>query len=225
MSQTDSNPNEHIDENIEEVEAEKAEGRSSQRLNDLDGATWLQWSKSIWRFKTPVVENFGHPAIFPDFVAERLIKIFTKEQNVVLDPMAGVGTTLFVAKTLYRNAVGIELSPKYYEIAKSRLNQQIFPKIKTKELIPSSVPTQSEKQNTNYHKIFCDDARNLLTHVSPSSIDFCLTSPPYWIGLHGVPTCNLYRVYTTCFFRKPVSMLNHPKPYVTPVRWLVGWLD
>jgi DNA modification methylase len=167
---------------FEEVKEGKA-----QRLNDLDGATWLQWSKSIWRFKTPVVDNFGHPAIFPDFVAERLIKIFTREQDLVLDPMAGVGTTLFVAKTLLRNSIGLELSPKFCEIAKSRLKQQVFPKEITGELIQKvEAPVLRGNKNTYSHRIICDDARNLLTHLSQNSVDFCLTSPPYWIGLHGI---------------------------------------
>jgi DNA modification methylase len=158
-----------------------------QRLNDLDGATWLQWSKSIWRFKTPVLSNYGHPAIFPDFVAERLIKIFTKKGNLILDPMAGVGTTLFVAKKLNRNAIGLELSPKYCEVAKSRLAQQIlateFPEGSIQE---NRAHSQMDDKTVSFHKIVCDDARNLLKHVAPDSIDFCLTSPPYWIGLHGV---------------------------------------
>lgn len=173
--------------NSNEFKEIEEEGKASQRLNNLDGATWLQWSKSIWRFKTPVVENFGHPAIFPDFVAQRLIKIFTKEQDLVLDPMAGVGTTLFVAKTLHRNAIGLELSPEYCQIAESRLKQQVFPKKRSEELIQKvSVPSLIEEENAHFQKIICDDARNLLTHVSPNSVDFCLTSPPYWIGLHGI---------------------------------------
>lgn len=142
-----------------------------QRLNELDGATWLKWSKSMWRFKKPVVNNFGHPAIFPTFVAERLLKIFTKKGDLVLDPMVGSGTTSVVAKTLGRNSIGIELSAKYCKIAKSRLAQQTLADIQGE-------PT--------FHKIVYDDARNLLSHVKTNSVDFCLTSPPYWIGLHGI---------------------------------------
>lgn len=154
-----------------------SEKKEIERLNDLDGATWLQWSKSVWRFKKPVINNYGHPAIFPTFVAERLIRIFTKEDDLVLDPMVGVGTTSVVAKSLNRRSIGIDLSPKYCKIAKSRLAQQRLtdmPGIVKAEKVASS------------HKIICDDARKLLLHVAPDSVDFCLTSPPYWIGLHGI---------------------------------------
>ena len=156
-----------------------------ERLNDLNGATWLQWSKSVWRFKKPVVNNFGHPAIFPTFVAERIIRIFTKEDDLVLDPMVGVGTTSVVAKSLNRNSIGIDLSPKFCKIAKSRLAQQRLTDVPTVEAESLEYPSQQGKVMPT-HKIICDDARNLLLHVKPSSVDFCLTSPPYWIGLHGI---------------------------------------
>jgi len=154
-----------------------------ERLNDLDGATWLQWSKSIWRFKKPVINNYGHPAIFPTFVAERLVRIFTKEGDLVLDPMVGVGTTSVASKSLNRKSIGIDLSPKYCKIAKSRLAQQRLTEmsnaVKAEEL-------GQQKKVVSNHEIICDDARNILLHVAPDSVDFCLTSPPYWIGLHGI---------------------------------------
>jgi len=163
------------------------EEKGSPQLNDLDGATWLQWSKSIWRFKEPVRNNFGHPAIFPDFVAERLVKIFTKKKDFVLDPMAGIGTTIWVSRKLNRNAIGIELSPNFCEKAKSRLLDSQLSHFISGSLQKSL--TEKKEKNDDIdttQKIVCDDARNLLKHVAPNSIDFCLTSPPYWIGLHGV---------------------------------------
>lgn len=97
--------------------------------------------------------------------------------------MAGVGTTIVAAKSLDRNAIGIELSAEYCKVAKSRLAQQHL----------TDLPNLSEETNSGQkrsqplmHKIICDDARNLEKHVDDNSIDFCLTSPPYWIGLHGI---------------------------------------
>ncbi len=169
-------------------EAEKVmPEKGAKRLNDLNGATWLQWSKSVWRFKTPVLNNFGHPAIFPDFVAERLIKIFTKKNDLVLDPMAGIGTTIWVSKKLGRNAVGIELSPKYCEKANSRLKDSQITRFLSESSLQKTLAEKEEPITAGLsQKIICDDARNLLKHVCPDSIDFCVTSPPYWIGLHGV---------------------------------------
>ena len=46
---------------------------------------------------------------------ETLIKLVTKEGQVVLDPFCGCGTTLLAAKNLNRNYIGFEINPKHYE--------------------------------------------------------------------------------------------------------------
>ena len=55
----------------------------------------------------------GHPAMFPRALPEFFIKAFSAEGDVVLDPFAGSGTTLFAARDLERRAIGIEIVPKY----------------------------------------------------------------------------------------------------------------
>jgi site-specific DNA-methyltransferase (adenine-specific) len=57
--------------------------------------------------------NRGHSAAFPEALPEWFIKLFTKPGDMVLDPFAGSGTTLRVAKRLQRNSVGIEIVPEY----------------------------------------------------------------------------------------------------------------
>ena len=158
---------------------DKKTKKRKNRLNDLTGAEWVQFSKSVWRFKQPVRNNYGHPAIFPDFVAKRLIRMFTKRGDFVFDPMVGIGTTVVVRRNLDRNALGIELSEKWADIAKGRLEEISKP-------IETWFDSSETAITSNYHKIICDDARNLLSHVEKETVDFCLTSPPYWIGLHGI---------------------------------------
>lgn len=161
---------------ISAIDKEKKEISSKTRtLNDLSGKQWLQWSKSIWRFTDPVKNNYGHPAIFPDFVAERLIKIFTHEGDFVIDPFVGIGTTVVVSKQLNRNALGIELVKRYVDIGKRRLEQETL----------LDTVKENKKRIKTIHQIIHDDARNLLCYIDPNSVDFCLTSPPYWCGLHG----------------------------------------
>ncbi len=68
--------------------------------------------------------NKNHSAAFPDALPEWFIKLFTKEYDTVLDPFAGSGTTLRVAKSMYRNSIGIEIMPEYVEMIKSQLQQK-----------------------------------------------------------------------------------------------------
>jgi len=65
--------------------------------------------------------NKNHSAAFPDALPEWFIKLFTNENDTVLDPFMGSGTTIVVAKRMGRNSIGIEILPEYVELAKSQL--------------------------------------------------------------------------------------------------------
>jgi DNA modification methylase len=64
----------------------------------------------------------GHPAKYPDYLPEWFIKTMTYVDDVVLDPFAGSGTTLMVAKQNGRKYVGYEIAQKYYDRAMQDLN-------------------------------------------------------------------------------------------------------
>ncbi|MDR1652114.1 MAG: site-specific DNA-methyltransferase [Prevotellaceae bacterium] len=68
--------------------------------------------------------NKNHSAAFPDALPEWFIKLFTKEGDTVLDPFAGSGTTLRVAKKMARNSIGIEILPEYVGLAKFQINEK-----------------------------------------------------------------------------------------------------
>lgn len=65
--------------------------------------------------------NKNHSAAFPQELPEWFIKLFTKENDTVLDPFMGSGTTLSVANKMKRNSIGIEIVPEYYEMVKKEL--------------------------------------------------------------------------------------------------------
>jgi len=67
-------------------------------------------------------ERVDHPCQMPEAILERIIKASTNEYDMILDPMAGSGTTLVVAEKLKRNWFGIELSDKYINLIKNRLS-------------------------------------------------------------------------------------------------------
>ena len=62
-----------------------------------------------------------HPCQYPIELVERCILALSNEGGWILDPFAGVGSTLFAAYKNKRNAVGIELYDKYIKIGKQRL--------------------------------------------------------------------------------------------------------
>ncbi len=81
--------------------------------------------RTVWEFPThPYPE--AHFAVFPEKLPEICIKAASKPDDIVLDPFAGAGTTLWVAKKLNRKAVGYELSEEYCRLTEERLRQQVM---------------------------------------------------------------------------------------------------
>ena len=75
---------------------------------------------NIWE-QSPQRQTGGHPAPFPEKLAEDHILSWSNEGYIVLDPMAGSGTTLKMAKKNNRNYIGIEIAPEYIEIINKRI--------------------------------------------------------------------------------------------------------
>ena len=78
---------------------------------------------AVWSY--PVVNGSGrcHTTQKPEELMLELVKLFTDEGDLILDPFAGSGTTLVAAKRLGRRAIGIEQEEKYCEVAARRLSQ------------------------------------------------------------------------------------------------------
>lgn len=74
-----------------------------------------------------IVANVGggpgldHPAMFPLVLADKLIKTFSQQEDLVLDPFCGSGQSLLAAKGCGRRYLGIEREAKYVKIALGRL--------------------------------------------------------------------------------------------------------
>jgi DNA modification methylase len=75
---------------------------------------------STWDIR-PDTDRVEHPAKFPEELPYRCIRLFSFAGETVLEPFAGSGTTLKVARDLRRNAIGYELESKYISVIKSKL--------------------------------------------------------------------------------------------------------
>ncbi len=86
---------------------------------------WIEFTKQIWNIPIPGKNDiaFGkHAAIMPEEIARRCIRLFSFIGDIVLDPFAGSGTTLKVAKELNRHYIGYELYEHYKYIIEQKLN-------------------------------------------------------------------------------------------------------
>jgi site-specific DNA-methyltransferase (adenine-specific) len=76
-----------------------------------------------------------HPAAFPEEIPYRLIQLYSNMGDLILDPFAGSGQTTKMAKFLRRKYVGVDISPKYVEIARKRTLEP--PSLRKMQLVPN----------------------------------------------------------------------------------------
>ena len=90
-----------------------------------------------------------HPATFPDKIPYDFIRVFTKKNDVVLDPMCGSGSTLITSKILGRNYIGIEISKEYCELARQRIKMAQTNMLKNFKNIKPLIKEINGKEKTN----------------------------------------------------------------------------
>ena len=91
---------------------------AQKELSKLSWEQWRAWTNGVWRIES--VADADHPATFSPEVAERLIRLYTFVGETVLDPFAGIGTTVIAAEACGRQGIGIELHAGYAAVAHLR---------------------------------------------------------------------------------------------------------
>lgn len=130
------------------------------QLNALTGKQWIRFTRS-WVVHNPPrrsASQVQHPAKYPEALAAEFVEFFTKPGETVLDPFMGVGSTVLAAEQCGRRGVGLEVNPKYFELAGQH------------------VPAARER-------MFNQDSalvESTLQEAGLAPVDFVLTSPPYW---------------------------------------------
>jgi site-specific DNA-methyltransferase (adenine-specific) len=99
-------------------ETKKLEGDKSKI--DITKEEFIEFSNSFWSIK-PQTQPKGHPAPFPEELVYRLIKFYSYQENIVLDPFGGSGTVVEVAIKTKRNFVYIDKSINYAEMALKKI--------------------------------------------------------------------------------------------------------
>lgn len=79
--------------------------------------------RDVWSVSTNSYRAEGHFAVFPERLIEPCVMAGSRENDIVLDPFFGSGTTGAVCKRLGRQYIGIELNPEYCALAKKRINE------------------------------------------------------------------------------------------------------
>lgn len=82
------------------------------------------YQHNIIKYQAPKNGKRVHPTQKPIGLISDLIKLTTKEGDVVCDPFIGSGTTAIAAKLLKRHYIGFEISKQYCELSKKRLNEE-----------------------------------------------------------------------------------------------------
>lgn len=78
---------------------------------------------NIWKYVVGFNEKTGHPAVFPEQLAQDHILSWSNEEDIVLDPFVGSGTTAKMAMLNNRKYIGFDISEEYCKIAKERLEK------------------------------------------------------------------------------------------------------
>ena len=90
---------------------------------DITKEEFIEYVNGHWSIAPETrMKKFNHPAMFPEELVKRCIKLFSYKNDLVLDPFNGAGTTTFVANLLERRYIGIDISETYCEIAKERIS-------------------------------------------------------------------------------------------------------
>lgn len=89
---------------------------------DINADEFKKWVYGKWSIAPERnMKKYGHDAMFPEALVERCLKLFSYKNDIVLDPFNGAGTTTKIAKMLGRRFIGVDISEKYCQSAKQRL--------------------------------------------------------------------------------------------------------
>lgn len=150
------------------------DNKKKNSFNGLSTQEWVKNSRSVWNDVSSPRSKVAlkHGATFPQKLSDRVISMYSKTGDFILDPFLGTGTTARSALSLERNIIGFELSHEFYNYALESLKEF------DRNLFTNEINIG--------HKIIQGDCIDLLDSLEDDLISLTLTSPPYADLIHKV---------------------------------------
>ncbi len=125
---------------------DKETHKKAGRREDIDitGDEFKEWVLGKWIFPQETrMKDYEHPAMFPEELPRRLMKLFSYKNDIVLDPFNGAGTTCLAARKHGRRFIGIDVSDQYCAMALKRVTDiEIVAKIVDENPYPVILTTK-----------------------------------------------------------------------------------
>ena len=102
---------------------ERDKNEKEFRRDNITKEEFIEWTKSVWTMNPESAKRIGHPAPFPEELPNRLIKLFSFTNDIVLDPFMGSGTTAIASIKNNRNFIGYEINEEYINLANNRIEK------------------------------------------------------------------------------------------------------
>lgn len=97
--------------------------RNKSGITTITKEQFMEYVLGLWTFNGS--RKNGHIAPFPPELPKRCIRLFSYEDDVILDPFVGSGTTVLEALINNRQSIGIDISEEYCKLANKRIREEL----------------------------------------------------------------------------------------------------
>lgn len=166
------------DDGISEQEEKAAEQRK-KTFNGLSATEWAALSSSVWNdvSSARAKRHLDHGATYPEKLCDRLITMYSKVGDTVLDPFLGTGTTVVSAIKNRRNGIGIELTNRFFEVASEAVQSAAS---------RSQMTMFESEVAVGDFRLMQGDCSEKLKELPGETVQLTITSPPYADLIHKV---------------------------------------
>lgn len=160
-------------------QSEKIAQQREKTFNGLSATEWASLSSSVWNDVSSVraKKHLDHGATYPEKLCDRLIAMYSRVGDTVLDPFLGTGTTVVSAIKNNRHGIGIELTDRFFAVASESI-----------ESLVSSTQLKMFDSPEQYgtYQLIQGDCSMMLREIPDESVQITITSPPYADLIHKV---------------------------------------